>query len=58
VFVSGFRYVADAFELNVASALSTLQMLRLVSAGVMAIVSEIIYKKLGAGWTLTLLCGI
>ena len=33
-------------------------MLRLVSVGVMAIVPEIMYKKLGVGWTLTLLCGI
>ncbi|KAJ5347438.1 uncharacterized protein N7506_000691 [Penicillium brevicompactum] len=55
VFVSAFQYVADAFELNVASALSTLQMMRLVTAGVMAIVSEVMYKKLGTGWTLTLL---
>lgn len=55
VFVSAFQYVADSFELNVASALSTLQMFRLVSAGVMAIVSELMYKKLGIGWTLSLL---
>lgn len=55
VFVSAFQYVADSFELNVASALSTLQFFRLISAGVMAIVSEIMYKRLGIGWTLTLL---
>ncbi|CAG7925059.1 unnamed protein product [Penicillium olsonii] len=55
VFVSAFQYVADTFGLNVASALSTLQMTRLIAAGIMAIVSEVMYKKLGIGWTLTLL---
>ncbi|KGO76551.1 Major facilitator superfamily domain, general substrate transporter [Penicillium italicum] len=33
LFVSGYQYVADAFESHAASALSSLQMLRLVTAG-------------------------
>jgi hypothetical protein len=58
IFVSSIQYVADAFEFQVASALSTLQVLRLIAAGVMSIVAEIMYKKLGISWTLTLLGGI
>lgn len=58
VFVSGYQYVADAFESHAASALATLQMFRLVAAGIMAIIAEIMYTKLGVGWTLTLLGGI
>ncbi|KAJ5774466.1 hypothetical protein N7457_009362 [Penicillium paradoxum] len=58
IFISAYQYVADAFELHVASALSSLQVLRLVSAGVMAIVAEIMYHALGIGRTLTLLGGL
>ncbi|KAJ5184800.1 Major facilitator superfamily domain general substrate transporter [Penicillium cf. griseofulvum] len=55
VFVSGYQYVADAFEAHAASALSCLQMTRLVTAGAMAIVAELMYNRLGVAWTLTLL---
>lgn len=58
VFVSGYQYVADSFEKHSASALSSLQMLRLVAAGVMAIISQIMYNKLGTAYTLTVLGGI
>lgn len=58
IFVSAYQYVADTFEFHAASALSSLQMLRLVAAGVMAIVAEIMYHKLGIGSTLSLLGGI
>ncbi|CAG7975962.1 unnamed protein product [Penicillium nalgiovense] len=54
VFVSAYQYVSDAFESHATSALSSLQMTRLVGAGVMAIVGDIMYKHLGVGWTLTL----
>ncbi|CAI7644318.1 unnamed protein product [Penicillium discolor] len=57
LFVSGYQYVADAFEAYAASALSSLQLLRLVCAGGMRIAAEPMYKKLGNGWTLTLLGG-
>jgi MFS family permease len=55
VLVSGYQYVADAFEAQAASALSCLQMTRLVAAGAMAIVAELMYHRLGVAWTLTLL---
>ncbi|KAJ5959831.1 Major facilitator superfamily domain general substrate transporter [Penicillium vulpinum] len=55
VFVSGYQYVADVFEAHAASALSCLQMLRLVAAGIMATIAEIMYKQLGVSWALTLL---
>jgi uncharacterized membrane protein HdeD (DUF308 family) len=58
IFVSSYQYVADSFELHAASALSSLQVLRLVASGVMAIVSEIMYRNLGVAWTLTVLGGI
>ncbi|CAI7587555.1 unnamed protein product [Penicillium glandicola] len=58
IFVSAYQYVADAFEAHVASALSCLQMLRLVAAGVMAVIAELMYRRLGTAWTLTLLGGI
>ncbi|KAJ6079779.1 hypothetical protein N7467_009532 [Penicillium canescens] len=58
IFVSSYQYVADSFELHAASALSSLQVLRLVASGVMAIVSEIMYRDLGVAWTLTVLGGI
>ncbi|KAJ5834486.1 Major facilitator superfamily domain general substrate transporter [Penicillium robsamsonii] len=55
VFVSAYQYVADAFEEHAASALSCLQMTRLVTAGIMAIIAEIMYTNLGVAWALTLL---
>ncbi|KAJ5163045.1 Major facilitator superfamily domain general substrate transporter [Penicillium coprophilum] len=55
VFVSAYQYVADVFEQHAASALSCLQMTRLVAAGIMAIIAEIMYNNLGVAWTLTLL---
>ncbi|EKV08036.1 hypothetical protein PDIG_60560 [Penicillium digitatum PHI26] len=58
LFVSGYQYVADAFESHAASALSSLQMLRLVAAGVMTFIAETMYNKLGVSWTLTLLGGV
>ncbi|OQD66891.1 hypothetical protein PENPOL_c004G05375 [Penicillium polonicum] len=58
LFVSGYQYVADAFEAYAASALSSLQLLRLVSSGCMRIAAEPMYKKLGNGWTLTILGGV
>ncbi|KAJ5500327.1 Major facilitator superfamily domain general substrate transporter [Penicillium expansum] len=58
LFVSGYQYVADAYESHAASALSCLQMSRLVAAGIMRIIAETMYKKLGVSWTLTLLGGI
>lgn len=58
VFVSSYQYVAAAFEYHPASALASIQLLRLAAAGVMHVIAEIMYKKLGAHWTLTLLGGI
>ncbi|OKP14707.1 hypothetical protein PENSUB_11465 [Penicillium subrubescens] len=58
VFVSSYQYVAEAFEYHAASALAAVQMLRLISSGVMVYVSEPMYRKLGIAWTLTLLGAI
>ncbi|KAF9250798.1 hypothetical protein DTO006G1_9695 [Penicillium roqueforti] len=58
IFVSAYQYVADSYESYSASALASLQMLRLVAAGAMAIVAEIMYKELGIEWTLTLWGGV
>ncbi|KAJ5748202.1 uncharacterized protein N7511_009898 [Penicillium nucicola] len=55
IFVSSYQYIADSFELHAASALASLQVLRLVASGVMAIISEIMYMHLGVAWTLTVL---
>ena len=55
VFVSAYQYVAAAFEYHPASALASLQMFRLVAAGVMAVVAELMYKKLGVHWALSVL---
>lgn len=55
VFVSAYQYVAAAFEYHPASALASLQMFRLVAAGVMAVVAELMYKKLGVHWVLSVL---
>ncbi|KOS46839.1 hypothetical protein ACN38_g2147 [Penicillium nordicum] len=58
LFISGYQYVADAFEAYTASALSSLQLLRLISAGGMRIAAEPMYMRLGTGWTLTVMGGI
>lgn len=55
VVVSSVMYVAATFEHHPASALATLQLLRLVAAGVMAILAHIMYTRLDANWTATLL---
>lgn len=55
VIVSSVMYVAATFEHHPASALAALQLLRLVAAGVMAILAHIMYRHLGPHWTSTLL---
>lgn len=55
VFVSSLMYVASTFEYHPASALASLQLLRLIAAGVMAIIAHVMYKRLGVHWTSTLL---
>lgn len=55
VYISTLMYVASAFEHHSASALAILQLLRLSAAGVMAVIAQIMYTKLGAPWTCTLL---
>lgn len=54
VFVSSYQYVAAAFEYHPASALASIQLLRLAAAGVMHVLAEIMYKKLEVRWALTL----
>lgn len=58
VFVSAYQYVAAAYEYHPGSALASLQMFRLCAAGIMAVVADIMYAKLGPHWTLTVLGGI
>lgn len=58
VFVSAYQYVAAAYEFHPGSALASLQMFRLTAAGVMAVIADIMYNKLGTHWTLTVLGGI
>ncbi|KAJ6021019.1 Major facilitator superfamily domain general substrate transporter [Penicillium herquei] len=55
IFVSSYQYVAAAFENVSASALASLQLFRLVAAGVMACIAQIMYHNLGVAWTMTLL---
>lgn len=55
VFVSSLMYVASTFEYHPASALASLQLLRLIAAGVMATLAHIMYNRLGVQWTSTLL---
>ncbi|KAJ5364233.1 uncharacterized protein N7496_009946 [Penicillium cataractarum] len=58
VVVSSYQYIAATFEYHTASALSTIQAVRVMAAGAMAVLAEIMYKDLGEAWTLTLLGGI
>lgn len=58
VFISSYQYVAAAFEHHPASALASLQMFRLVAAGVMACIAQFMYHRLGVAWTMTLLGGL
>jgi hypothetical protein len=58
VAVASYQYIAATIEYHTASALSTIQATRVTAAGVMAVLAQIMYKNLGAAWTLTLLGGI
>lgn len=58
VFVSAYQYVAAAYEYHPGSALASLQMFRLTAAGVMAVIADLMYNKLGPHWTLTVGGGI
>ncbi|KAJ5947211.1 hypothetical protein N7466_000226 [Penicillium verhagenii] len=58
VFVSSYQYITASFENHAASALSSLQMFRLVAAGVMAVLADIMYNNLGVAWSMTLLGGL
>lgn len=55
VYVSSIMYVASTFEYHPASALASLQLLRLIAAGVMAIIAHIMYGRLGVTWASSLL---
>lgn len=55
VLVSSYQYISATFDYHPASALASIQMLRLTAAGVMAIIAKIMYIRLGAPWTMTLL---
>lgn len=58
VFVSAYQYVAAAYEYHDGSALASPQMLRLSAAGIMSVVADIMYHRLGPHWTLTFIGGI
>ncbi|KAJ5679032.1 hypothetical protein N7462_007276 [Penicillium macrosclerotiorum] len=54
-FVSTYQYITATFEKYPASALASIQLMRLTAAGVMAVLARIMYKNLGIPWCLTLL---
>lgn len=56
--IASYQYITATFEYHTASALATIQATRLTTAGVMAVLAQIMYRDLGETWTLTLLAGI
>nr|POE69095.1 putative efflux pump kojt [Quercus suber] len=55
VFISGYQYIIDSYEIYAASALASITLIRYVAAGGMTIVGIPFYKNLGVHYTLTIL---
>ncbi|CAO2648281.1 Nn.00g075480.m01.CDS01 [Neocucurbitaria sp. VM-36] len=58
VFISSYQYIIDSYEMYAASALTSITLVRYVTAGGMTVVGIPFYSNLGVHWTLTILGGI
>lgn len=58
VFISSYQYIIDSYEMYAASALTSVTLVRYVTAGGMTVVGIPFYKNMGVHWTLTILGGI
>lgn len=58
VFISSYQYIIDSYEIYAASALTSITLVRYVTAGGMTVVGIPFYSNLGVHWTLTILGGI
>jgi hypothetical protein len=56
--IASYQYITATFEYHTASALATIQATRSTTAGVRAVLAQIMYRDLRESWTLTLLAGI
>ncbi|KAK9311421.1 major facilitator superfamily domain-containing protein [Lipomyces starkeyi] len=55
VFISGYMYIIDSYEVYAASALAFVTLLRYACAGGMTVAGIPFYKNMGTHWTLTIL---
>lgn len=58
VFISSYQYIIDSYEMYAASALTSVTLVRYVTAGGMTVVGIPFYKNMGVHWTLTILGAI
>lgn len=58
VFISAYMYIIDAYEVNAASALTFVALVRYLAAGGMTVVGVPMYENLGTHYTLTVLACI
>lgn len=58
IFISAYMYIIDSYEVNAASALTFVALVRYLAAGGMTVVGVPFYKNLGPSYTLTILACI
>ncbi|KAL1612623.1 hypothetical protein SLS60_000852 [Paraconiothyrium brasiliense] len=58
IFLSAYMYIIDAYEVNAASALTFVALIRYLAAGGMTVVGVPMYENLGPHYTLTILACI
>lgn len=58
VFISSYQYIIDSYEMYAASALTSVTLIRYVTAGGMTVVGIPFYKNMGVHYTLTILGAI
>lgn len=58
IFMTGYMYIIDAYEIYAASALTFMTFTRYVAAGGMTVVGIPFYRNIGTHWTLTILACI
>ncbi|KAM0720743.1 hypothetical protein Q7P37_004880 [Cladosporium fusiforme] len=58
IFISAYMYIIDSYEVNAASALTFVALVRYLAAGGMTVVGVPFYKNLGPRYTLTILACI
>lgn len=58
VFISSYQYIIDSYEMYAASALTSVTLVRYVTAGGMTVVGIPFYKNMGVHYTLTILGAI